>query len=212
MKKVFILLGCVILSGLIALGFTISVNAEGEVDVEEQTVEPAPVEEEAQEELSGWELFVKEYLSAEKVAMYMSWIAYIGTIIGLVANLNKLKKSNNLTLEKVKDMITVSLKEVVSGEVASNIDKFLPSLLNAQEKTNDILKTFSKILALSQENTPESRVAILHLIEELGTASKEVIDNAKVAIETEVQLAEEHKEEINVKLDEIIEEYDGTSI
>lgn len=211
MKKVFILLGCVILSGLIALGFTISVNAEGEVDVEEQVIEEQTVEE-TQEELSGWELFVKEYLSAEKVAMYMSWIAYIGTIIGLVANLNKLKKSNNLTLEKVKDMITVSLKEVVSGEVASNIDKFLPSLLNAQEKTNDILKTFSKILALSQENTPESRVAILHLIEELGTASKEVIDNAKVAIETEVQLAEEHKEEINVKLDEIIEEYDGTSI
>ena len=198
-----------IICGLIAcLGLTISVNAE---DIEEP-------KEEVVEEVDWFDKLVKEYLSAEKVAMYMSWIAYIGTIIGLVANLNKLKKSNSLTLEKVQNMITVTMQELVNNSVTENVEKFLPNIVATQDKTNDILKTFSKILALAQENSPESRVAILHLIEELGTTSKEVIDNTKEAINKEVALIEEHKEEINTKLDEIInnynvaEEYDGTSI
>ena len=99
-----------------------------------------------------------------------------------------------------------------------DIDAILPKVLKTQETTNEILSIFSKILALSQENTPESRVAILDLISKLGTTGQEVVDNAKEVIAEEQRLIEEHKDEINKKLDEIIGEdgnsssYDGTSI
>ena len=123
-----------------------------------------------------------------------------------------MKSSNNLTLKNVSDDVKKTIESVVGDNIKEEVDKFVPALIKVQEKTNDILKVFSKILALGQENTPESRVAILNLIEELGTAGKEIVDNAKVVIEEEVKSIQEHKEDIENKLDKIIEEYDGTSI
>lgn len=201
MKKILILMAIL---GLFLCVFTVSVYAEEEVE----PAEPVAVE----EENNAWENFVKEWFSAEKVAMYLSWIAYIGTIIGLVANLKKLKASNNLTLKNVTDEVKTAMEQLVGAEMEKQVEKFLPNLVEVQAKTNDILKTFSKILALSQENSPESRVAILQLIEDLGTAGKEVVENAKEVIEQEVEAVKEHKEVIEAKLDKIIEEYDGTSI
>lgn len=193
MKKVIFML--VALISMLCLTFGVVYAAEEENPVEENPVEEV-------------ENVLKEYFSAEKVAMYMSWLAYIGTIIGLVANINKLKRQGQFNLKDA----TKLLNDKVAEEVAANTEKFMPNLIKTQEATNNILKSFSKILALSQENTPESRVAILNIIEQLGTTGKEVVDGAKVAIEQEVQLIQEHKEEVENKLNEIIEQYDGTSI
>lgn len=226
MKKLRLLATIGLLSAGVGAGITIG-NAPMEVRAEESSElvmqssvavsseptmqssvnsAPAPVTE------SGWDAFVKQYLTADKVAMYMSWVAYIGTIIGLVANINKLKKANNLTLKGVSDEVKKELRDNVGKEVKEQAERFLPSILATQEKTNEILKAFSKMMALSQQNTPESRVAILELIESLGTLGKEVTDNAKAAIDEEVKAIEEHKEKIEDRLDEIIDSYDGTSI
>lgn len=200
---------------MIKLLFALSLlgtGAEEPTTVEEPTVEVATVEEEKQEETNWMENFLAEYFSADKVAMYMSWIAYIGTIVGLVGNLKKLKKQNNLTLKNVSDDVQSKLQSVVGKEVTEQVERFLPNIVDTQEKTNVLLKQFSKILALSQENTPESRVAILNIIEELGTISKDITESAKEVVQEEVKAIEEHKEEVETKLDEIIDQYDGTSI
>lgn len=197
MKKVIFMLVALISMLCLTTGVVCAADETEEQPVETET---NPVEE--------VENILKEYFSAEKVAMYMSWLAYIGTIIGLVVNINKLKKQGQFNLKDA----TKILNDKVAEEVAANTEKFMPNLIKTQEATNNILKSFSKILALSQENTPESRVAILNIIEQLGTTGKEVIDGAKVAIEQETQLIQEHKEEIENKLNEIIEQYDGTSI
>ena len=213
MKKLLIVLALIVVALLTAT----KVNAD-EVNADEVNAdELEPVTEPATEpatdtELSGWEKFVNEFLSADKVAMYMSWIAYIGTIIGLVASLKKLKNANNLTLKNVSDEVQDILQQNISENVKEQVERFLPDVINTQEKTNDILKIFSKVLALGQENTPESRVAILNCIEELGTTGKDVVDNAKNVIKEEVKAIEEHKENIDNRLDKIIQEYDGTSI
>ena len=219
MKKLLLILGCVLGLGAPAITATviysqpaIVVVAEGEEQTEVQSSEQDPAPAIVEESVDAWSKFVAEYLSADKGAMYMSWLAYIGTIIGLVANFNKLKRANNLTLKNVSDDVRKTLQEVIGKEVMTQTERFLPAVIKAQEKTNDILKIFSKILALGQENTPEARVAILQLIEELGTVGKEITDAAKEAVEEEVKAIEEHKEEVNEKLDEIIDNYDGTSI
>lgn len=212
MKKIPLLILMASFSGMAATTTTFYVATMPEAPIQLKAEGETSEESEIKVEYSAWEKFVNEYLSAEKVAMYMSWVAYIGTIIGLVANVNKLKKANNLTLKNVSDDVQKKIEEVVGKRVEEESQKFLPAVIATQEKTNDILKIFSKILALSQENTPESRIAILQLIEEIGTAGKEIVENAKEAIKQEVNLTEEHKQEVEEKLDEIIEKYDGTSI
>ena len=208
MKKTLmcLTLGLAATGGALALRPAIGAKAD-DISEEPAISEPAPIEEE-----NPLDAFVKEYFSADKVAMYMSWIAYVGTIVGLVANVTKLKKANTLTLKNVSDEVQSKLKEVVGAEVGTQIQEFLPAIVATQRKTNDALTIFSKILALSQENSPEARVAILDLIAELGNVGKEIVDSAKEAIEKEVAEIEEKKEEIERRLDEIIDTYDGTSI
>lgn len=190
------------------LGFACGNSSVEEVSIEEPTTtEVAPTEETS--ELTDW---VKDYFNADKVAMYMSWVAYIGTIIGLVANINKLKKANNLTLQNVSDNVKKQLEDTVGKEVKDQVERFLPALVSTQEKTNELLKMFTKIQALAQENTPESRVAILELIEQMGAIGKDITDNAKDLIKEEVRVIQEKRVEVENKLDEIIDKYDGTSI
>ena len=187
--------------------YAVAVHAEGgeETETEQpETTEPTEVD-----EVKEW---FDKFFSPDKVAMYMSWIAYITTFIGLAIKLKQLKSTNNLTLKNVSDEVKAVLKQTVSEEVAKKFDDMLPSVIATQEKTNQIMSIFAKILALSQENTPESRVAILNLIEELGAVSKEVIDNSKEVIEAGVKLAEQAKEDLDKKIDEIVDSYDGTSI
>ena len=181
--------------------------AYAEEEEEEQPAEQAETEE--KDEVKEW---FDNFFSPDKVAMYLSWIAYIGTIIGLVANIRRLKQSNNLTLKNVSDEVQSKLEEVVGEKVAEQFEKIAPKLVSGQENTNKIMSIFAKILALSQENTPESKLAILNLIEELGVVSQETIDCAKEIIEEGKVLAEEAKKELDKKIDEIVDSYDGTSI
>lgn len=200
MKKLLkIFVALIFCFGIFFLSSTIAVKA-AEEDV---------VEEEQKDEVDTW---FDEFFSAEKVAMYLSWIAYIGTIFGLVANIKKLKQSNNLTLKNVSDDVISKIDSSVAKEVAERFEKYLPSILATQEKTNEIMSIFAKILALSQENTPESRIAILDLVGQLGIVSKEIVDNSKGIVEDTLKAIEEHKQEVDNKLDEVIQEYDGTSI
>lgn len=202
MKTLILLTGCLFAP---VTGEVISVAETSEV----VSVEETNKVEETVNEVKEW---VANFFAPDKVAMYLSWVAYIGTIVGLVANIKKLKQTNNLTLKNVSDEIKDALSKTVGEKVAKEFSDILPPILKTQEKTNEIMTIFAKILALSQENTPESRVAILNLIEQLGTVSSEIVDSAKTAIQESVELAEEAKKQVEEKLDEIIDSYDGTSI
>ena len=204
MKKILIVL--VMLLGVCL----VSVPVYAEEEQEQPVIE---------EENDSAEKWFAEFFSAEKVAMYISWVAYIGTIIGLVAKVKQLKQTNNLTLKNVSDEVKGLLQETIGDEVTKQFNNMLPSVLKTQEKTNQIMSIFAKILTLSQENTPESRVAILNLIEELGIVSKEIVDNSKDVIEQGKELAEKTKKQLNDRIDAIVERneeetevYDGTSI
>lgn len=220
MKKLKVFCLTMLGFGMIATGATACTTKSAEpVYAEgEQTQEVVYIEKE-----QDW---VEKWFSADKIAMYMSWLAYIGTIIGLAASIKRLKQSNNLTLKNVSDEVQNVLSKTIGDEVAKQFEEFMKPLLKGQEEGNKIMSIFAKILALSQENTPESRVAILNLIEELGAIDISIIETAKKAVELEIKVQEAHKKEIEDKLDKIIKDepkeekkeepevkvYDGTSI
>ena len=64
-------------------------------------------------------------------------------------------------------------------------------------------QAMAKVLALSQENTPESRVAILEVIQSLGMIDKNLIDQAKKVVSEEVEAKEEKKQAIVEQLEQI---------
>lgn len=221
MKKTNLIVLVFLMAMLVVMLFsTATVFAEEveETPVVEETqpevgeTQPEEITQEEVEEVDKINEIIDKWFSPDKIAMYLSWIAYIGTILGLVANIKKLHQTNNLTLKNVSDDFKKVLKATVGDEVSKRFDNIAPKIMETQEKTNQIMSIFAKILALSQENTPESRVAILNLIEELGTVGKDITDNAKVIIEETVKAQEEAKEELDNKIDEIVDSYDGTSI
>ena len=175
-------------------------------------VDVVPTDEVAETKTEKYTDWIDAYFSPEKVAMYVSWLAYIGTIVGLVANIKRLRQTNNLTLKNVSDEFRGLLSKTVGEEVAKRFDDIVPNVVKVQEQTNGILTIFSKVLALSQENTPESRVAILNLISELGVVNSNLIDTSKQAIADSIAFAEESKKEIEKKIEKIEQAYDGTSI
>lgn len=225
MKKLLISLGLILGLGL----FSAQPNYTRALAQEEEPTatvlseeEPKEVVEEeigkAQEIDEGAKNWLDEFLSPSNVLLVITMLGYISTIIGLAANIKKLRGTNNLTLKNVSDDVKKLIKDEVSKSVSVEFEKVTPLLLNGNEYLTKVLVEFANILALSQENTPESRVAILNIIKKLGMISQEIVDNSKnVVIETKKAM-EEHKEEIDKQVDDIIEKYenndnyDGTSI
>lgn len=153
---------------------------------------------------------LNEWFSPQVVALIMSLLGYIGTILGLASSLKKLKKEKNLTAQDVKEQVCAELEKVVSKQVVEKVATYFDSAEKMQKEIKDVLETFAKILALSQENTPESRVAILELIQRLGNNTNGMIETIKETINTQEKEKEEKKQANDEKLNKIID--DGTSI
>ena len=229
MKK--LLISLFLISGLFVGGKSLVLNAEETTsEVSETTSEEVSSVEEvtSSEVISSNEVSVtsetnvieenkekiedklSEWFSPQVVALIMSLLGYIGTILGLASSLKKLKKEKNLTAQDVKEQVCAELEKVVSKQVVEKVAVYFDSAEKMQKEIKDVLETFAKILALSQENTPESRVAILELIQRLGNNTNGMIETIKETINTQEKEKEEKKQANDEKLNKIID--DGTSI
>ena len=181
--------------------------------------ETQPVEPPTQEKQEETEFYLKEWLAQwltpQQVAMVMTWVAYAGTIIGLIVKLAQLAKMKSLSNENVKDLIMKELGDKVDKSVQDNLATSIVAINKTIQRQNEVLALLAKVSALSQENTPESRVAILELISRLGVVDKEDIDKAKETIKEEVKTKREIEKATNESVDKVIEKFekdDGTSI
>lgn len=186
-----------------------------------ETTEPTDGEETPTEEKKEETFDIKEWLAQwltpQQVAMVMTWITYAATIIGMIYKFYQMAKEKNLTAENVKELIMKELGDKVDESVKNQLASAITSLNKTAERQNEVLSLLAKVAALSQENTPESRVAILDLISRLGVVDKVDIDNAKETINKEVEEKKAKEEETNKAVDTIIEthkveEDNGTSI
>lgn len=181
--------------------------------------ETQPVEPPTQEKQEETEFYLKEWLAQwltpQQVAMVMTWVAYAGTIIGLIVKLAQLAKMKSLSNENVKDLIMKELGDKVDKSVQDNLATSIVAINKTIQRQNEVLALLAKVSALSQENTPESRVAILELISRLGVVDKEDIAKAKETIKEEVKTKREIEKATNESVDKVIEKFekdDGTSI
>ena len=153
---------------------------------ETQPVEP-PTQEKQEETDFDIKEWLAQWLTPQQVAMVMTWVAYAGTIIGLIVKLAQLAKTKALSNENVKDLIMKELGDKVDKSVQDNLATSIVAINKTIERQNEVLALLAKVSALSQENTPESRVAILELISRLGVVDKEEFDKAIEKLKEEVK-------------------------
>ena len=169
---------------------------------------------ETKNEIKEW---LSKFFEPQQVAMIMTWIAYISTIIGLIYKFYQMAKEKNLTAKNVKDEIMSELGDKVDEAVANQLSSSIVSITKMIKNQNETLALLTKIMALSQENTPESRVAILDLISRLGVIDNSEIQEIKETINKQVEDTKAIEEKTNESVDTIIETYkvnddNGTSV
>ena len=181
---------------------------------EDSTTTDDSKKEETKNEIKEW---LYKFLEPQQVAMIMTWITYAATIFGLIVKCYSLAKQKTLTAESVKDLIMKDLGDKIDESVANQLTTAIVSLNKTAKNQNEVLALLTKVMALSQENTPESRIAILELISQLGVVKNEEIEEMKETINKEVEDKKAVEEKTNESVDTIIETYkvsddNGTSV
>ena len=181
---------------------------------DDSTTSDEEKKDETKNELKEW---LSKFFEPQQVAMIMTWITYIGTIIGLIAKCYSLAKQKTLTADNVKEAVLEKLGDKVDEAVANQLSSSIVSITKMIKNQNETLALLTKVMALSQENTPESRVAILDLISRLGVIDNSEIQEIKESINKQVEDTKAIEEKTNESVDTIIETYkvsddNGTSI
>lgn len=145
-----------------------------------------------------WEA-VKGYLTPETITVITTVILFLVALLKLVSVVKNLKEQHTLTMDNLLKLLSVQNKEEFD-KAKIDLNKSVVDLI---EPIIPYFKTFAKILALSQENTPESKVAILNLIEELGTIDANLVNEAKNVINNQVATEEAMKLATIQKLEKI---------
>lgn len=182
---------------VLALAPAMLVGAEGDVTepstVDFETSEVSSVYEEPSSSEDGdsfdWVKWAEGWFSPQVITTLSTVVGFLAVIVKLAYELRKMAKDKQLTVDKVSEIVLGQIKETLPEDVSNEFAKYLPQLTKYAEKSNEVLNTFAKVLALSQENTTESRLAILELIQQLGIISNDMIADAKA--EVEKQKAEE---------------------
>lgn len=131
-----------------------------------------------------------------------SFVALLGVMVRAINNSIKAKRVKQETLEDVKSAILNSVNE----EVRKQIEKPLNDLTKAIGQTEQLQVVIGKIIALSQEDSYKSRLAILECIGALNIVDTKVLEEAKENIEQEEQEEKETTEEALGALNKVIED------
>lgn len=146
----------------------------------------------------------KEYFTPETITVITTVILLLVALLKLVSVIKKLKKEQHTTLETVEENLKVALTTQNKEELNNAINNVVNPIKKDVEEIKPYLEAFAKILALSQENTPQSRVAILDVLANMGKTDNALLETTRETIQEEVIETEKKKLEKVEKLDKII--------
>lgn len=153
--------------------------------------------------------WLKETFTPEVIASIVSCVTAVAALLKLVSVLRDLSRSKKTSLDELTAKVIKALEE-------SNI-KQARSLIEPLEgdvgQLKEVLDIFAKILALSQDGSAESKVAILELIQKIGNVdSGKLAEEAKKAVISQAEESQRKIDKAKETLDEVIGDYDGTSV
>lgn len=133
----------------------------------------------------------------------------LGSIaVGIFALLKMYGQNKTLTTSKIltpQEIADLVLKEMQKKE-NSNFAQYIAPLMELVKTNIASQKDLAKIISLMIENTPQSRLAILEIIEKMGSVDTAVIEESKQKIYTEIEEEKKEKEATIEELDNIEKE------
>lgn len=157
-------------------------------------------------ETFDWAEWAEGWFSPQTITTISTVVGFLAVIVKLASELRKLAKDKQLTVDKVSEIVLGQIKETLPEDVSAEFSKYLPTIVAYADKSNEVLNVFAKVLALSQENTTESRLAILELIQQLGIISNDMIDKAKAEVEKQKEEEEAKKKAQEEAVAKVIED------
>lgn len=166
----------------------------------------------------------------------LKWILDSGIIVWAASSIIKWKKTKSEIQVGIKnavdDNVPVVAQNAIKIAVDSAIQPLFTQLVQNSKDQNDALSAMVKCLALMQQDTPESKVAIVEILSNLNICSdKKVNEDVKAfiletteRIKEEIEKAMQSLNDVSEKNKQIIEQneeteqnevvntYDGTSI
>lgn len=143
---------------------------------------------------------LKGYLTPETITVCITVFSFLVALLKLVSTVKDLKTQKAMTMENLMKNLSIQNAEEFEKETQALV-KVIVDIIQPLLKYSEVM---AKVLALSQENTPESRVAILNLIQTLGTIDENIIAQAKTLVE-EQETAKEEKKQAKIEQLEAIE-------
>ena len=146
-----------------------------------------------------WET-LKGYITPETITVCITVFSFLVALLKLVSVVKDLKTQKAMTMENLMKNLSVQNTEEFEKE-KQDLIKVTMDLIQPLLKYSEVM---AKVLALSQENTPESRVAILELIQSLGTIDANLIEQAKTLVAKQ-EVEKEEKKQAKIEQLEAIE-------
>lgn len=141
----------------------------------------------------------KNLFSVKNIISIVGWVLNGGLLIAMVRYFIKDKRLESKVETATKESIEKIIPDSTKTTVVETIEKVItPIVSNLNSKMVDIEKamtTFSKCMALAQENTSESRKAIIDELSGLNLGDSETLNQVKEYIEKMVKEALDAQQE-----------------
>ena len=151
----------------------------------------------------------------QNLGTIVSWLLTSGVLIAIVRYVFKDKKNGQQVITTVEKVVSGNLPEMcknISGEifeqvVSPSMNEFKADIESAMIEVEKGMTTFSRCIALMQQNTPESKAAIISEIGNLNFADVKSIEEVKANLEKMYKEREEQYKARLEKLEEIAQKY-----
>jgi len=142
----------------------------------------------------------EDLFSLNNVFTIIKWVLDGGILIAVIRYFVKdkklAKKVEEVVSQTVKDIIPENTQQAVLTTLENTIEPLFNKLALDNEETKNALKAFAKCMALAQEGTPESKLAIIDELSKIKVS--DILTNEKV------------KEFINESASKLREEFTAT--
>jgi len=135
--------------------------------------------------------YIQKIFTPETVTVILGLIASAISVIKMAITLKQQAKVSVKNAQEIASSVLVASKDAAEKIVVDEIKPFLEEL----KIVKGSLQTFSKVFLLMQENSSQSKLAIMDLIEQLGQVDVKEVEDIRDNIVKAIQV-EEKKEEI----------------
>lgn len=143
--------------------------------------------------------YLKGIFTPENVALIVGWvttaITLIATVCKLASSLKALKQKSDVQATDITNVVVDTLNKIVDSKVNDKLNQAIKPVVEFLQKNQNTTEALAKIIALSQENTPESRVAILDIIATMNVLPTNLIESAKQDIAKEQEAEKQEQEQ-----------------